>query len=235
MLDVVLRARDWGSDGATERRSDGGLRDAGPAAPLPPSLRRSVASSLFSAITDCGAGGFSSAVGEMGADLGATVHLERAPLKYEGLSPTEIWISEAQERMVLAVPAGNVEALAAICREEGSRADLGEFGHPDGDLVLLYHGTEVGRLSMHFLHEGIPTPTREAVWGSDAATERRSDGGKGETAGQRSSATGPESRSPSSLRRCVAPSLLALLPPPTSPASTGSSASTTTRCRGGRW
>ena len=58
----------------------------------------------FHAITDCGAGGFSSAVGEMGADLGAEVDLERAPLKYQGLSYTEIWISEAQERMVLAVP-----------------------------------------------------------------------------------------------------------------------------------
>src|SRR5207302_6734958 len=59
---------------------------------------------LFRSITDCGAGGFSSAVGEMGADLGAEVDLENAPLKYEGLSYTEIWISEAQERMVLAVP-----------------------------------------------------------------------------------------------------------------------------------
>src|SRR4029077_9097538 len=51
---------------------------------------------LFHAITDCGAGGFSSAIGEMGAELGAEVELERAPLKYQGLSYTEIWISEAQ-------------------------------------------------------------------------------------------------------------------------------------------
>jgi phosphoribosylformylglycinamidine (FGAM) synthase-like enzyme len=53
---------------------------------------------LYTAVTDCGAGGFSSAVGEMGAEIGAEVWLERAPLKYEGLSYTEIWISEAQER-----------------------------------------------------------------------------------------------------------------------------------------
>src|SRR5205085_586215 len=59
---------------------------------------------LYTAITDCGAGGFSSAVGEMGAELGASVQLHNAPLKYAGLSYTEIWISEAQERMVLAVP-----------------------------------------------------------------------------------------------------------------------------------
>jgi phosphoribosylformylglycinamidine synthase II len=120
---------------------------------------------LYSAITDCGAGGFSSAVGEMGASLGAEVHLERAPLKYEGLSPTEIWISEAQERMVLAVPPEHVERLHAICREESvEMADLGSFGTPGQELVLRYRGAEVGRLSMRFLHEGLPTPTREAVW-----------------------------------------------------------------------
>ena len=70
---------------------------------------------LFTAITDCGAGGFSSAVGEMGADLGAHVELEKAPLKYEGLSYTEIWITEAQERMVLAVPPENWPELRRLC------------------------------------------------------------------------------------------------------------------------
>src|SRR5262249_26117849 len=74
---------------------------------------------LYHAITDCGAGGFSSAVGEMGENLGAEVHLDRAPLKYEGLSYTEIWISEAQERMVLAVPPGNWPALRSLCESEG--------------------------------------------------------------------------------------------------------------------
>jgi phosphoribosylformylglycinamidine synthase len=120
---------------------------------------------LYSGMTDCGAGGFSSAVGEMGSSLGATVHLERAPLKYAGLSYTEIWISEAQERMVLAVPEKNLAALAKICAEECvEMADLGIFGTPNADLILNYQGTEVGRLSMHFMHEGIPQPTREARW-----------------------------------------------------------------------
>ncbi len=120
---------------------------------------------LFHAITDCGAGGFSSAVGEMGADLGAEVDLDRAPLKYDGLTYTEIWISEAQERMVLAVPAPNLERLRAICNEEHVEAnDLGVFGAPGRDLVLRYNGTEVGRLPMAFLHEGLPQPMREAVW-----------------------------------------------------------------------
>ena len=66
---------------------------------------------LYNAITDCGAGGFSSAVGEMGEALGAEVWLEKAPLKYAGLSYTEIWISEAQERMVLAVPPSSYSAI----------------------------------------------------------------------------------------------------------------------------
>ncbi len=144
-LDVILLARD-------PRNDDGTLGKP-----------------LFNAITDCGAGGFSSAVGEMGKDLGATVYLDRAPLKYQGLSYTEIWISEAQERMVLAVPPHNLEKLRALCAaEDVDFCDLGEFGCADekGDpvLTLNYQGTQVGRLSMHFLHEGIPTPTREAAW-----------------------------------------------------------------------
>ena len=58
---------------------------------------------LYEAITDCGAGGLSSAVGEMGKELGAEVDLEDVPLKYAGLNYNEIWISEAHERMVIAV------------------------------------------------------------------------------------------------------------------------------------
>ncbi|TVQ31617.1 MAG: phosphoribosylformylglycinamidine synthase [Phycisphaeraceae bacterium] len=120
---------------------------------------------LYTAITDCGAGGFSSAVGEMGEKLGAEVHLERAPLKYDGLTYTEIWISEAQERMVLAVPPEKLDALRAICAEESVElCELGEFGTEGEELILRYTGKEVGRLSMKFLHDGIPTPVREATW-----------------------------------------------------------------------
>ena len=128
---------------------------------------------LYSAITDCGAGGFSSAVGEMGEELGAEVHLDAAPLKYVGLSPTEIWISEAQERMVLAVPAENVERIAAICGDHGVEwCDLGSFGTPDRELVLYYDGTEVGRLSMGFMHDGVPMPVREATWDPEWGREQ---------------------------------------------------------------
>lgn len=134
-LDAILRARDF---------------EGGP---------------LFSAITDCGAGGFSSAVGEMGEKIGADVHLDRAPLKYNGLTYDEIWISEAQERMVLAVPEKHLTQLRQICNEEHvEMADLGHFGTEGAELILNFQGTEVGRLPMSFLHDGIPTPTRTATW-----------------------------------------------------------------------
>lgn len=118
---------------------------------------------LFRAVTDCGAGGFSSAVGEMGEHTGAVVHLERAPLKYAGLSPTEIWISEAQERMVLAVDASDLDALRAVCdRHDVELCVLGRFGTDDRELILRFGDQEVGRLSMAFLHDGLPSREREA-------------------------------------------------------------------------
>ncbi|MBN9120605.1 MAG: phosphoribosylformylglycinamidine synthase subunit PurL [Planctomycetes bacterium] len=119
---------------------------------------------LFTAITDCGAGGFSSAVGEMGADLGALVQLERAPLKYEGLSYTEIWISESQERMVLSVPANKWHELRELCASEDVEvATLGMF-EPSGRLRLSYQENIVADLDMHFLHDGRPTVKKAAEW-----------------------------------------------------------------------
>ena len=78
---------------------------------------------LYHAVTDCGAGGFSSAVGEMGEKIGAEVWLDKAPVKYEGLTYTEIWISEAQERMVLSVPPETWEAFSQLVRIGERRSD----------------------------------------------------------------------------------------------------------------
>ncbi len=119
---------------------------------------------LYNAVTDCGAGGFSSAVGEMGEEIGAEVQLERVPLKYEGLSYTEIWISEAQERMVLAVPEAKWPELKALCdAEDVEAAVLGRYV-PTGRLKLSYAGHEVADLPMQFLHGGRPKVVREAVY-----------------------------------------------------------------------
>jgi phosphoribosylformylglycinamidine synthase len=119
---------------------------------------------LFTAVTDCGAGGFSSAVGEMGAESGAEVWLDRAPLKYSGLSYTEIWISEAQERMIVAVHPDQWQAFDALCRAEGVEATvLGRFTD-NGRLVLKYHDEQVADVSMAFLHDGRPPVVREATY-----------------------------------------------------------------------
>jgi phosphoribosylformylglycinamidine synthase len=133
---------------------------------------------LYNAITDCGAGGFSSAVGEMGEKIGAEVQLDAAPLKYEGLSYTEIWISEAQERMVLSVPPAKWDEFAALCKAEGVEATIiGRFV-PTGRLKLKYHEHEVADLSMKFLHDGRPPVVREAVYQPAAAQrpDRRAEG-----------------------------------------------------------
>jgi len=119
---------------------------------------------LFHAVTDCGAGGFSSAVGEMGEKIGAEVHLERAPLKYAGLSYTEIWISEAQERMVVAVSEEKWPQLRQLCESEGVEATaIGRFVLT-GRLQLTYAGIEVANLDMKFLHKGRPPVVRQATF-----------------------------------------------------------------------
>ncbi|MCH2203708.1 MAG: phosphoribosylformylglycinamidine synthase subunit PurL [Fuerstiella sp.] len=117
---------------------------------------------LYTAITDCGAGGFSSAVGEMGEATGAEVWLDRCPLKYSGLSYTEIWISEAQERMVLAVPECHRDEFQRLCKSEGVESTvIGRFTDTR-ELVLKFGQQEVGRLGMPFLHDGRPPVIRDA-------------------------------------------------------------------------
>ncbi len=119
---------------------------------------------LYTATTDCGAGGLSSAVGEMGSKLGATVDLEKVPLKYAGLRYDEIWISEAQERMVLSVPPDNWEAVRAICQAENVEATVIGTFRDDGRLLIRYDGQTVGDIDADFLHGGIPKTRREASW-----------------------------------------------------------------------
>jgi phosphoribosylformylglycinamidine synthase subunit PurSL len=109
---------------------------------------------LYTAITDCGAGGLSSAVGEIASTHGARVELRTVPRKYPGLAAWEVWLSEAQERMVLAVR--DVAPLAAVCaRHEVELADIGWFTG-DGRLLLTDDGDVVADLDMAFLHDGRP-------------------------------------------------------------------------------
>ncbi|MBU1895220.1 MAG: phosphoribosylformylglycinamidine synthase, partial [Candidatus Omnitrophica bacterium] len=118
---------------------------------------------LYTAITDCGAGGISSAVGEMGEETGAEVYLEKAPLKYQGLKPWEIWVSEAQERMVLAVKEEKLQALMDVFNSENVSATvIGKFTD-DKKLSLYYDNNCVADLDMEFIHNGVPRVDRIAL------------------------------------------------------------------------
>ena len=119
---------------------------------------------LIRAITDCGAGGFSSAIGEMGSETGVHVTLERAPTKYPGMSPDEIWISESQERMILAAAEKDVPRVLEICCSLNVEATaLGVFTNT-GRLVVMYENETLCDLSMDFLHHGLPQRVLNANW-----------------------------------------------------------------------
>lgn len=125
---------------------------------------------LYSAITDCGAGGLSSAIGEMGETTGARVELTHVPLKYAGLQPWEIWLSEAQERIVMAVPPHHLPALLALCAAEEVEATAVGTYDGSGRLTVTYAGRTLVDLDMHFLHDGRPQRTLQASWQAPTAT-----------------------------------------------------------------
>jgi len=120
---------------------------------------------LYNSMTDNGAGGLSSSVGEMSEDTGGfEMHLDRAPLKYPGLQPWEILISEAQERMTLAVPPHKLEEFIGLAKEMDVEAtDLGVFTD-SGYFHCLYNGQTVAYLDMEFLHQGVPQLVLPAKW-----------------------------------------------------------------------
>lgn len=118
---------------------------------------------LVRALTDCGAGGLSSAVGELGEKTGVSVDLSYVERKYAGLKPWEVWLSEAQERMVLAVAAENAESVIARARHLGlSACDIGEFTG-DRRLLVRHEDLIVVDLPMEFLHKGRPARRLQAI------------------------------------------------------------------------
>ncbi|MBN3039660.1 MAG: phosphoribosylformylglycinamidine synthase subunit PurL [Candidatus Omnitrophica bacterium] len=118
---------------------------------------------LFTAITDCGAGGISSAITELAQGHGVEVDLEKVPLKYTGLSYTEIWISESQERMVFFSSQENLDELKKIFQEED--VDLTVVGkvRDSKSLILRYQGNKVCELELDFIFN-LPKLRKEAVW-----------------------------------------------------------------------
>ena len=122
---------------------------------------------LIKASTDNGAGGLSSSVGEL-AEItnGAVVYLEKVPLKYAGLKPWEIFVSESQERMTLVVEPDQLPALFALAAKmEVEVTDIGRFTDT-GFLDVQYNGTRIAYLDMDFLHNGVPQKYMQAEWQS---------------------------------------------------------------------
>ena len=120
---------------------------------------------LYRGITDNGAGGLSSSVGEMAESSGGVhLDLEKCPLKYTGLAPWEILVSESQERMSLAVSEDKVDMFIALAEQRGVEATvIGEFSD-SGYIEAFYNGELVGLLDIDFLHDGLPPMKINAVW-----------------------------------------------------------------------
>jgi phosphoribosylformylglycinamidine synthase len=111
---------------------------------------------LFTAITDCGAGGLSSACGELTKDCGCEIYLENVPLKYEGLTPAEIWISESQERMVVIVDKDKKDEFITLCNLEDVEATVIGKVTDTKKLEVYFKKVKVCDIDMNFLHNGNP-------------------------------------------------------------------------------
>ncbi len=120
---------------------------------------------LYTSITDNGAGGLSSSVGEMAREAGgARLFLDRAPLKYTGLQPWEILVSEAQERMTVAVPPEKLDEFMELAGQLDVEAtDLGEYSD-DGLFTVYWENRPAALLPLDFLHEGLPAMHLTARW-----------------------------------------------------------------------
>lgn len=120
---------------------------------------------LYTSITDNGAGGLSSSVGEMARESGgARLTLDRAPVKYPGLQPWEILLSEAQERMTVAVPPDKLDEFLSLAKQLDVEAtELGEFTD-DGFFTVLWKNRTAALLPLDFLHDGLPGMRLSARW-----------------------------------------------------------------------
>ncbi|MDR2831662.1 MAG: phosphoribosylformylglycinamidine synthase [Rickettsiales bacterium] len=111
---------------------------------------------LYNAITDNGAGGLSSSIGEMGKD-GFEVDLSKVLLKNDGMAPWEIWISESQERMTLAVPEENLSMFKQIMKKHDVEVCvIGEFNGNGKVVVKCPTGAVIMDMETEFLHDGNP-------------------------------------------------------------------------------
>ena len=112
---------------------------------------------LYHSITDNGAGGLSCSVAEMAKESGGClVELDKVPLKYPGLPPWKIWISESQERMTLAISKKNWTAFEKLMISRGVEATVIGIFNNTGCCVVKFHQKTIVDIDMEFLHDGLP-------------------------------------------------------------------------------
>ena len=123
---------------------------------------------LYAGLTDNGAGGLSSSLGEMAEfSNGIRIDLDKCPLKYSGLAPWEILVSESQERMSLAIAEETLDEFIRLAAARGVEAvEIGEFTD-DGYIDLRYKDELVGLIGLEFLHDGLPKMQLKASWKKD--------------------------------------------------------------------
>jgi phosphoribosylformylglycinamidine synthase subunit PurSL len=120
---------------------------------------------LYSGITDNGAGGLSSSLGEMARESGGVeIDLDACPLKYGGLAAWEILVSESQERMSLAVSTDTIDRLLALAARRGVEATVVGRFTDDRQIRVIHRGEVAGEIDLDFLHDGVPQMELAASW-----------------------------------------------------------------------
>ncbi|MDY6824271.1 MAG: AIR synthase-related protein [Thermodesulfobacteriota bacterium] len=120
---------------------------------------------LIRFITDNGGGGLSSSVGESAVFAGGCeVWLEKVPLKYEGLDQWEIWVSESQERMTVAVAPEHIDRFFALSADHAVESTV--IGHytDSGKLHIMYDGRTCAYIDLDFMQSDFPQWQFEAEW-----------------------------------------------------------------------
>ncbi len=120
---------------------------------------------FYHSVTDNGAGGLSCSVGEMARESGGCeVDLEQVPIKYSGLAPWEVWVSESQERMTYAVPPEKLDLFMSVMKKHDVEATaIGRYTD-SGQCVVKMRGKKIMEVNLLFLHEGLPQMTLHSLW-----------------------------------------------------------------------
>ena len=151
----VLASQELG-EGSAEKRPSVQVGDPFTGKKLIEASLELVEAGLVESLQDCGAAGLASSLAEMAREVGVDVHLDRVPLREDGMEPWEIMISESQERMVAVVKPGRLAQVEAVLeRWELHHAAIGEVTET-GELRAFVDGEAVGEIPAAFLTDECP-------------------------------------------------------------------------------